>query len=308
MLYGGLALPGVVTFASSGYLGSDPNMTFVSGIALPDVLQAILVGLGLPYVNLTGIGLPDVQNLLLQSLFNIVGNRNYGLGFSDIQFLLSGLNLPGVISAYDNSTNMNMTELLSMLMNQSYFGGNFQENLAEFGSHPNSTTNGGQNSTGTQQGYRTSDSRFSGYSGRKKRSLSPDQPDRAGNKTTFGPDRSRDTLGNGSSTNSSTNSYGNYSSNARPYLFNGTVYANASIILSMLNLTLMDLNRFLDQSIYSIYSYNKMAACSELQQTYTCLHDNLASHLQLVEPLRGFILENTLHGLMANSMEQCQGK
>ena len=308
MLYG-LGLPGIVTYSSNGIPGSGPNGTSVSGIGLPDIIQSMLVGLGYPNVNMNGIGLPGVQNLLLQSLLRVFSNSNNGLGLTDLQFLLSGLNMPDILNAYDNS--MNMTELLSMLMNQSYFGGNFQENLADFDSHS------AQNSTSREQGYRT-DSRFGGYYQRKKRSLSPNQPDRAGNKTTFG----RGSTGNGtngSSANSSvTNTTGNMknntgnnfnqTSNTRPSLFNGTQYANASLILSMINLTMMDLNRFLDQSVYSLYNSNKMAACVELQQTYTCLHDNLASHIQLVEPLRGYILENTLHRLMANSMEHCQGK
>ena len=292
----GLGLPGVVSFSDNSLLGSGSNMTY-DGIALPDIIQSVLLGLGLPNINLTGIGLPGVQNLLLQNMVGMLGNSNNGQGFTDFQFLLSGLNFQELLRAYENS--INMTELLSMLLNQNYFGGSFQDNLAEFGSQTQTT------GSDREPGYRT-DSRFGGYSQRKKRSVPGNQLDRHRIRNTTRGSHGNESDANENIANKTENNY-NQTINNRPSLYNGTHYANPSIILSMLNLTLMDLNYFLDQSVYSVYNNNKLAACAELQQTYTCLHDNIASHIQLVEPLRGYILENTLQGLMANSMEQCQG-
>lgn len=351
----GVALPGVASYQRYGSsFETQPNSTLLGGIALPNVYGADLhtfAGLGLQGLNFSGMGLSDMQSLLqelsnflgyyglglpdvqyllpgsdlpglpndedlLQELANILGN--YGLGLPDIQYLLSGLDLSSLLGVSDNTADMNMTELITALLNQSYFGGNLEENLAEVGSHPSSTPAGGRSSTASSQ-----DARFSGYSSRKRRSLSPNQPERSGNKIAFWPDKLREAVLPGTNPNQNetssniTNSdrnvthaegYRNKTSSNRPYLFNGRHYVNASIILSMINLTLSDLSVFLDQSIYGIYSDNKMTSCNQLQQSYTCLRNNIATHLQMMEPVRGFILENTLEVLMANSLEKCESK
>ena len=301
-------------------------------------------GLGLPgarggergqdaSTNLTGIGLPDVQSLLARIGLPTVQGALYGLGSVNLQTMVTGLGLPPIFTT--NLAGINMTEFISLLLNQNFFEGNLQEILVEYGFQSNSMSNNNSGSSMSKDpSSRIAAGSFNGYSGRKKRSLNPNDPDRAGNKTTFWND------GNSTSAkNSSTNSNGNITNNANnqgnrtsnnkpgilngtnanftkysgrmnnngPYLFNGTHYLNASVILSMVNLTVPDLKMFLDQSVYTVYSNHKMAACSQMQQAFSCLQDNLGPHIQLLEPMRGFILEKTLEGLMKNSVEYCQG-
>ena len=317
----GIALPGVQS------MRSEMRLSDVLGTGADGWLN--MFGLGLPgsQVNLIGIGLPEVQSLL-QELGLSGMLRTNGIGLPDVQSLLSSF-----ISSlgYDTSgNNVNMTELITMLVNQSYFGGNFQENLAEFGSQSNSSASSRSTSLQSEQGSRSPAGGFSSYSRRRKRSLSPSQNDRAGNKTTFWNDRNQTVANNNSNfsngaddqtnrpynnqpnSNNRTNSYQNLTNmngtiSNMPYLFNGTHFSNASTILSLLNLTLPDLNLFIDQSVYSIYGYNKMAACAKMQEAYSCLQNNLGSHLRLLEPQRGFILEKSLEGLMLNTGEHCQG-
>ena len=293
----GLGLPGS-RGVNEGQGLTDP---VIGGIALPDV-QSTLLGLGLPTVQTVGF---DQGHLDLQTLMTLLGLPSVITDLSRI-----GLNT----STY----HFNVTEFISFLVDQTFIGGKLQDFLVSFGFQPDYMYNNNGSLAGREQDLHTSS--FRTYSRRKRESHPPEflrsEPNPSNSSNTNATDVSRNQT-NGTSNNppgsfNATNmNFTNIlakTNNSGPYLFNGTHYFNASAILSSVNLSLFDLDMFLDQSINTVYMSHKMAACSQMEEAFSCLQENLASQIQLLDPRRGFILEKTMDLLRVISMDQCEGQ